>query len=164
MVEECRYRSCVGCQPQAYPQPKSLHQPNTWLCNLGAQALAQLMVQHSGVLRWLIKIDDEHLGRGHAYLDVAAIPAIASAQHLYAATLARIPGTLHHAAATVFSIAGFSPTILQGTRRLHIRRVQSPAESAWRDCSWLLTNHCSWLPHQPLFGNRAGHSPKHSLW
>ena len=50
------------------------------------QLLAQLIVQHSQVPRWLMKIDDEHLGRGHAYLDVASLPAIATALQLYAAT------------------------------------------------------------------------------
>ncbi len=58
------------------------------------QSLAQLIVQHSGVLRWLMKIDDEHLGRGHAYLDVAAVPAVTTALQLYSTTLARLPGTL----------------------------------------------------------------------
>ena len=43
-----------------------------------------------------MKIDDEHLGRGHAYLDVAAVPAIATALQLYATTLHRLPGTLLH--------------------------------------------------------------------
>ncbi|DBA72938.1 TPA: hypothetical protein ACH3X2_009891 [Trebouxia sp. C0005] len=55
------------------------------------KSLAQLIVQHSSVLRWLMKIDDEHLGRGHAYLDVAAVPAIATALQLYATTLHRLP-------------------------------------------------------------------------
>ena len=57
------------------------------------QSLAQLILQHSSVLRWLMKIDDEQLGRGHAYLDVAAVPAIATALQLYAATLDQVPGT-----------------------------------------------------------------------
>ncbi len=60
------------------------------------QSLAQLIVQHSGVLRWLMKIDDEHLGRGHAYLDVAAVPAVATALQLYATTINRLPGTLSY--------------------------------------------------------------------
>ena len=58
------------------------------------QSLAQLIVQHSSVLRWLMKIDDEHLGRGHAYLDVATVPALATALQLYATALSRLPGTL----------------------------------------------------------------------
>lgn len=57
------------------------------------QSLAQLILQHSSVQRWLMKIDDEHMGRGHAYLDVAAVPAIATALQLYAATLGKVPGT-----------------------------------------------------------------------
>ena len=60
------------------------------------QSLAQLIVQHSGVLRWLMKIDDEHLGRGHAYLDVATVPAVATALQLYSRTLDRLPGTLSY--------------------------------------------------------------------
>ena len=60
------------------------------------QMLAQLIVQHSHVQRWLMKIDDEHLGRGHAYLDVAVLPAIATALQLYAATIATAAGTCHH--------------------------------------------------------------------
>jgi len=60
------------------------------------QTLAQLIVQHSRVLRWLLKIDDEHLGRGHAYLDVATVPAIATALQLYATTLDKVPGILYN--------------------------------------------------------------------
>lgn len=56
------------------------------------QSLAQLIVQHSHVQRWLLKIDDEHLGRGHAYLDTAAVPGIATALQLYDATLATVSG------------------------------------------------------------------------
>jgi len=67
-----------------------------FLCCYAMQSLAQLIVQHSGVLRWLMKIDDEHLGRGHAYLDVAAVPAVATALQLYATTLDRLPGTLSY--------------------------------------------------------------------
>ena len=59
------------------------------------QALAELMVQSPEVQRWLMKIDDEHLGRGHAYLDVAAIPAVVTALQLYSQTLEQIPGLLH---------------------------------------------------------------------
>lgn len=59
------------------------------------QLLAQLIVKHSHVQRWLMKIDDEHLGRGHAYLDVAALPAITMALQLYAATVTTAPGTCH---------------------------------------------------------------------
>ena len=55
--------------------------------------LAQLIVQHSHVQRWLMKIDDEHLGRGHAYIDVATLPAIATALQLYATTVATVTGT-----------------------------------------------------------------------
>ncbi|DBA85977.1 TPA: hypothetical protein ACH3X1_005515 [Trebouxia sp. C0004] len=55
------------------------------------KSLAQLIVQHSSVLRWLMKIDDEHLGRGHAYVDVATVPAVATALQLYATTLNRLP-------------------------------------------------------------------------
>ena len=43
------------------------------------QALAQQIVQNPAVPRWLLKIDDEHMGRGHAYMDVAAVPSIATA-------------------------------------------------------------------------------------
>ena len=57
------------------------------------QALAELMVHDPEVQRWLMKIDDEHLGRGHAYLDVAAIPAVVTALQLYSQTLEQIPGT-----------------------------------------------------------------------
>ena len=63
------------------------------------QTLAALIVQHSSVLRWLMKIDDEHLGRGHAYLDVASVLAVAIALQLYATTLDKVPGSIlpsHH--------------------------------------------------------------------
>jgi hypothetical protein len=36
-------------------------------------ALAALIARHLGVPRWLLKIDDEFHGRGHAYLDVTAL-------------------------------------------------------------------------------------------
>ncbi|KAK9811483.1 hypothetical protein WJX72_004683 [[Myrmecia] bisecta] len=42
-------------------------------------ALAELIVEHPTVPRWLLKIDDESDGRGHAYVDGAAIPAIGRA-------------------------------------------------------------------------------------
>ena len=56
------------------------------------QLLAQLIVEQSHVQRWLMKIDDEHLGRGHAYLDVAALPGISAALQLYAATVPAVSG------------------------------------------------------------------------
>ena len=58
----------------------------------GMQTLAHLIVQHSQVQRWLMKIDDEHLGRGHAYLDIAELPAITTAQQLHASTVAKALG------------------------------------------------------------------------
>ena len=46
---------------------------------VAAQVLAEQIVQNPAMPRWLFKIDDEHLGRGHAYMDVAAVPGIAAA-------------------------------------------------------------------------------------
>lgn len=84
MAEDLLRLSLQGC-----------HQlPRSYFIRCSAmQALAQLILQHSSVVRWLMKIDDEHLGRGHAYLDVAAVPAIATALQLYATTLDKVPGT-----------------------------------------------------------------------
>lgn len=56
------------------------------------QALAHQIVQNPAVPRWLLKIDDEHLGRGHAYMDVAAIPSIAAALQQHDATVAAAAG------------------------------------------------------------------------
>jgi hypothetical protein len=40
--------------------------------------LASLMVEQPTVPRWLMKIDDEHGGRGHAWVDVANIKGLAA--------------------------------------------------------------------------------------
>ena len=40
-------------------------------------ALAQLIAMHLDVPRWVFKLDDEFGGRGHAHLDVAALPCYA---------------------------------------------------------------------------------------
>ena len=56
------------------------------------QALAQQVVQNPAVPRWLLKVDDEHLGRGHAYMDVASVPSIATALQQHAASIAAAAG------------------------------------------------------------------------
>ena len=56
------------------------------------QALTELIMQHHLVPRWLLKIDDERGGRGHAYIDVAAVPAIGQALDYYSIMLSRNAG------------------------------------------------------------------------
>ena len=56
------------------------------------QALTELVMQHHLVPRWLLKIDDERGGRGHAYIDVASVPAIGQALDYYSIMLSRNAG------------------------------------------------------------------------
>lgn len=59
---------------QALPQSTSqhskvlecLHATNT-VCMLCALRLAEAMVRYPATRTWLLKIDDEHMGNGHAY-------------------------------------------------------------------------------------------------
>lgn len=57
-----------------------------------AQVLAEQVVGNPAVPRWLLKIDDEHLGRGHAYMDVAAVPGIATVLQEQQASIAAATG------------------------------------------------------------------------
>ena len=56
------------------------------------QALTELIMQHHLMPRWLLKIDDERGGRGHAYIDVASVPAIGQALDHYSIMLSRNAG------------------------------------------------------------------------
>ena len=49
-------------------------------------------MQHHLVPRWLLKIDDERGGRGHAYIDLASVPAIGQALDYYSIMLSRNAG------------------------------------------------------------------------